>query len=141
MTFAANEDSVAVKVITGMPFELESAVLQFALETVDHVWNPRCPALHETDAKCREPVKHSIDHHSGQSDRQRERHAEGAGRRKNGVRFESKIDITAAVHGHNTTKFFGFLIDRPVLRVANMAGEPVRGNHRPEKTQLFDRAA
>ena len=57
VTLAANEDSVAVKVITGMPFELEPAVLQFALETIDHERDPRRAALHKTDAECREPVK------------------------------------------------------------------------------------
>src|SRR5262245_25954066 len=124
-----------------MPLPLKSSPPQLALATIENERDPRCATLHKTDAECREPIKDPIDHHSGQSDGQRERHSEGAGRRKNGVSVESKIDITAAVHGHNTIKLFGFLIDRPVLRMANMAGEPVRGNHCPEKTQLFDCAA
>src|SRR5262245_9555674 len=124
-----------------MAFELEPTIFQFALETIEHERNPRCAALHETDAEVREPVKYSVDHHSGQSNRQRERHAEGAGRWKNCVGVESKIDVAAAMHRHDAVEFFGFLIDRRVLGMANMTGESVRRNYRAEETQISDRTA
>ena len=141
VTLAAHEDSVVGKIIGGMPLELEPAILQFALEPIEHERNPRRAALHETDAQSREPVKHSVDHHSGQSDRQRERHSEGARCGKNGIGVEAKIDVAAAMHRHDAVEFLRFLVNRPVLGMANMTGEPIRGNHRAEEPELFDRAA
>ena len=138
---AADEHVAALDPLHGVEVRRPGAVLVLAREAVEHEREPSGAALHEADLEVREAVDRALPEERDEVDDERQRVVEDVGRAVVDESLHAQVEVGAAVEREHAPEPLRLLVDGPVHLVAEVHGEPARGEHRARQAEVLDGAA